>query len=146
MATLLAACAGPKTLPGDDQPTLASLASRRIEIQADAPGALPALDEARTIAAYQQFLNAAPQAPQRPEALRRLGDLEMDAADRRAAEATGGGAEIPDYRVAIERYETFLKAYPKDPRNDRVLYQLARAQEQGGQLEAALQTLSLIHI
>jgi tetratricopeptide (TPR) repeat protein len=142
VATLLAACAGPKTLPGDDQPTLASLAGRRIDIQADAPGALPALDEARTIAAYQQFLNAAPQAPQRPEALRRLGDLEMDAADRRAAEATGGGAEIPDYRVAIERYETFLKAYPKDPRNDRVLYQLARAQEQGGQLEAALQTLT----
>lgn len=141
-AALLAACAGPRTLPGDDQPTLASLASRRIEIQADAPGALPALDEARTIAAYQQFLNAAPQAPQRPEALRRLGDLEMDAADRRAAEATGSGAEIPDYRVAIERYETFLKAYPKDPRNDRVLYQLARAQEQGGQLEAALQTLT----
>ncbi|HRD99492.1 MAG TPA: tetratricopeptide repeat protein, partial [Rubrivivax sp.] len=139
---LLAACAGPGTLPGDDQPTLASLAGRRIEIQPDAPGALPALDEARTIAAYQQFLNAAPRAPQRPEALRRLGDLEMDAADRRAAEASGGGAEIPDYRVAIERYETFLKAYPKDPRNDRVLYQLARAQEQGGQLEAALQTLT----
>jgi tetratricopeptide (TPR) repeat protein len=142
VVALLTACAGPKTLPGDDQPTLASLAGRRIDIQTDVPGALPPMDEARTIAAYQQFLNAAPKAPQRPEALRRLGDLEMDAADRRAAEATGGGAEIPDYRVAIERYESFLKAYPKDPRNDRVLYQLARAQEQGGQLEAALQTLT----
>ena len=92
VVALLAACAGPKTLPGDDQPTLASLAGRRIDIQADAPGALPVLDEARTIAAYQQFLNAAPQAPQRPEALHRLGDLEMDAADRRAAEATAGAA------------------------------------------------------
>lgn len=141
-ASLLAACAGPKTLPGDDEPTLASLAGRRITVEPDAPGALPAVDEARTIVAYEQFLNAAPRAPQRPEALRRLGDLEMDAADRRAAEASGGSAEIPDYRVAIERYETFLKAYPQDPRNDRVLYQLARAQEQGGQLEAALQTLT----
>lgn len=142
VACLLAACAGPKPLPGDDEPTLASLAGRRIAVEPDAPGALPAMDEARTIAAYQQFLDAAPHAPQRPEALRRLGDLEMDAADRRAAEASGGGAEIPDYRVAIARYEAFLKAYPQDPHNDRVLYQLARAQEQGGQLEAALQTLT----
>ena len=28
----------------------------------------------------------------------------------------------------------FLTAYPKDPGNDRVLYQLSRAREQGGQL------------
>ena len=49
---------------------------------------------------------------------------------------------MPDYKAAIARYEDFLKAYPKDPRNDRVLYQLARAQEQGGQLEAALKTLT----
>jgi cellulose synthase operon protein C len=64
----------------------------------------------------------------------------MDRADRAAADATG--ADAPDYRAAIERYEAFLKAHPGDPRTDRVLYQLARAQEGGGQIEAALATLT----
>ncbi len=41
----------------------------------------------------------------------------------------------------MARYEEFLRTYPQDPDNDRVLYQLARAREQGGQLEAALATL-----
>ena len=139
-AVLLAACgSGPKTLPGDDAPTLASLRDRTVEIKADEPGALPAVAEAEGIAAYRDFLAAAPDAPQRPEAMRRLGDLEMDRADRVAAE---GASEVPDYKAAIERYEAFLKAYPADPRVDRVLYQLARAQESGGQLEAALATLT----
>ena len=141
-AALLAACgSGPKTLPGDDAPTLASLRDRQVEIAPDEPGALRAAAEADSIAAYREFLAAAPDAPQRPEAMRRLGDLEMDRADRVAAEGQGA-SEVPDYKAAIERYEAFLKAYPNDPRVDRVLYQLARAQEGGGQLEAALATLT----
>ncbi|CAD5374963.1 Tetratricopeptide repeat protein [Rubrivivax sp. A210] len=133
---LLAACGGTRRLPGDDQPTLATLAARSIKVEAE-PDLVVSDDQ--TIAAYRSFLEVAPKAPQRAEAMRRLGDLEMDRADRQAAE--GAGAE-PDYRGAIARYEEFLKAYPKDPRTDRVLYQLARAQEQGGQLEPALATLS----
>jgi tetratricopeptide (TPR) repeat protein len=139
VALLLAACAGPKKLPGDDQPTLASLGNRQITV---VPDNLPVLAEEQTIAAYQQFLAStplAPQAAQRSEALRRLGDLEMDLADRKATE--GAGSE-PDYKAAIARYQEYLKAHPQDPGNHRVLYQLARAQEQGGDLEAALKTLS----
>jgi outer membrane protein assembly factor BamD (BamD/ComL family) len=144
LAAGLVACSGaPKKPPSDDQPTLATLASRAsAKVEPDPPGTSAAVSEAQTIAAYRKFLDVAPQAPQRPEALRRLGDLEMDSADRRAAEATSAAAEVPDYRAAIARYQDYLKAYPQDPRNDRVLYQLARAQEQGGQLEAALKTLT----
>ncbi len=133
---VLAGCGGPRKLPGDDQPTLASLGTREIKV---APDAGVQVAEEQTIAAYRQFLEAAPKAPQRAEAMRRLGDLEMDRADRVSAE--GAGSE-PDYKPAIARYEEFLKAHPNDPRNDRVLYQLSRAQEQGGQLEAALATLT----
>jgi len=133
----LAACSsGPKKFKGDNEPTLASLGKREIKVTPDA-GAKVA--EEQTIAAYRQFLEAAPKAPQRAEAMRRLGDLEMDRADRVAAEGAGGE---PDYKPAIARYEEFLRTHPNDPRNDRVLYQLARAQEQNGQLEAALLTLS----
>jgi outer membrane protein assembly factor BamD (BamD/ComL family) len=140
-AVLLVGCSssGPKPLPGDNAPTLASLRDRQVEVVVDAPGALATAVEADSIAAYQSFLEAAPGAPQRPEAMRRLGDLEMDRADRVAAE---GSSEQPDYKLAIARYEAFLKAYPTDPRVDRVLYQLARAQESSGQLELALATLS----
>jgi tetratricopeptide (TPR) repeat protein len=133
---MLAGCGSPRKYPGDDQPTLASLGTREIKV---APDAGVQAAEEQTIAAYRQFLEAAPKAPQRAEAMRRLGDLEMDRADRVSAE--GAGSE-PDYKPAIARYEEFLKTHPNDPRNDRVLYQLARAQEQGGQLEAALVTLS----
>jgi cellulose synthase operon protein C len=139
----LAACSsGPKKFKGDNEPTLASLGKREITVTPDA-GARVA--EEQTIAAYEQFLKAAPKAPQRPEAMRRLGDLEMDKADRIAAEATGPGATgEPDYKAAVARYEEFLKAYPDDPKNDRVLYQLARAQEQVGDLDKALKTLSTL--
>jgi TolA-binding protein len=99
-------------------------------------------DETVAIAAYRKFLDSAPDpalAPQRAEAMRRLGDLEMDAADQRSAGSANGAA--PDYKAAVARYQEFLKAYPNDPGNDRVLYQLARAQEQNGELETALKTL-----
>ena len=71
--------------------------------------------------------------------MRRLGDLEMDGADRRLADGSQ-----PDYKAAIARYEDYLKNFPNDPGNDRVLYQLARAHEQSGALEVALKTLTAL--
>ncbi|MBQ0931580.1 tetratricopeptide repeat protein [Ideonella alba] len=133
-ALALAGCAsGP--LPGDDQPTLKALAQR--PLPAVTPGRLPT-DEQRALAAWQALLAAQPDAKQRAQALRRLGDLEMDATDARLASQDGASA---DYRAAIARYQTLLKETPNDPGNDRVLYQLARAQELGGDAPAALATL-----
>ena len=150
---LLAGCSsggsgwfGRTKLPSDDNaPTLASLKDRTATVQADTNDARLPSTEARTIAAYQAFLQTPPstqaqaalQAPQREEALRRLGDLEMDLADRSVADGA-----TPDYRAAIARYEAYLKAHPQAPGNDRVLYQLARAHEQNGALEAALKVLT----
>lgn len=140
LAVLLAACSSGKRPPGDNQPTLASLSKREVKLPPD-PGVQVA--EEQTIAAYRNFLAAAPKAPQRSEALRRLGDLEMDRADKAAGDGlatTANGA--PDYKAAIAQYQEFLKSHPNDPRTDRVLYQLSRAQEQGGDLETALKTLN----
>lgn len=143
-AAVLAGCAANKRPPGDNEPTLASLRDRSVSVTPDPRDANRAVAEDQTIAAYREFLTAAPQAPQRPEALRRLGDLEMDRADRLAAEGKGSAAkpDEPDYAGAIARYEEFLKTHPGDARTDRVLYQLARAQESSGQLEASLKTLT----
>ena len=134
---LLAGCASKYGTP-DNAPTLKTLAGREAQVGPDSgiKG-----NEELAIAAYRKFLQVAPNAPQRPEAMRRLGDLEMASADTRSADGETTKSGTPDYRAAIASYNDYLKAYPKDPDNDRVLYQLARASEQGGQLEAALATL-----
>ncbi len=135
IAVLLAACASKPPGATDNEPTLAALASRAAPKQG--PEALATTTPEQASAAYQRFLDIAPRAPQRAEALRRIGDLAMESADN---QSTSAGTN-PDYRVAIAQYQSYLKAYPDDPNNDRVLYQLARAHELGGQLEAALTTL-----
>ncbi len=138
-AGLLAGCASQRAGSPDDEPTLKTLAGRQVDVAPD-PGIQSS--EEMTVAAYRKFLEIAPKAAQRPEAMRRLGDLEMDIADNRLADGQAPTANgTADYRAAIARYEDYLKQYPKDPGNDRVLYQLARAHEQGGQLEVALKVL-----
>jgi len=134
---LLSACASKRGAQqdADNAPTLKTLSGREADVPED-KGIKADVGDA--IAAYRKFLETAPKAQQRSEAMRRLGDLEMDAADNRIA---SGAVVEPDYKAAIARYEEFLKEHPKDPSNDRVLYQLARAHEQGGNLEAAIKTL-----
>ncbi|HVJ60586.1 MAG TPA: tetratricopeptide repeat protein, partial [Burkholderiaceae bacterium] len=155
LMTQLSACSALRKAPVDNEPTVKSLENRSVAI---APDQGIQADTAKAIAAYRAFLASAPRDVQRPEAMRRLGDLEMESADERLA--SGNDASAPamsaapatpagpatisgagDYRAAIARYQEYLKDYPDAPRNDRVLYQLARAHEQGGDLETALRVL-----
>src|SRR5687768_6589313 len=81
---------------------------------------------------YRRFLELQRTDPQlRAEAMRRLGDLNLEAGeiDRLEREVT---AEDIQGAEAIKLYSTLLKAYPNYPRNDQVLYQLARAYETTG--------------
>jgi tetratricopeptide (TPR) repeat protein len=124
----------------DDAPTIKTLLTREVVIEPD-PG-IP-VDEDKAIAAYRNFLAVTPDAKPRAEALRRLGDLQMASADNANA-VTPTASGTPDYSAAIAQYRDYLRTYPDAPDNDRVLYQLARAQEQGGQLEEGLKTLDLL--
>jgi TolA-binding protein len=130
----LSACASKKST--DNEPTLKALAGRTVKIESD--NGVTA-DKTRAIDAYRKFLEIAPKAPQRAEAMRRIGDLEMDRAD--LITENPQSTQDPNYAAAITAYQSYLRTYPKDPANDHVLYQLARAQEQGGDLESALKTL-----
>lgn len=116
VAALLSACSGNKRLPGDNEPTLATLRDRTVAVVPDPSetrtSARSVVAEEETIAAYKEFLAAAPKAPQRPEAMRRLGDLEMDKADRQSADSAA--ADVPDYKTAIAKYEDYLKTYPDE--------------------------------
>src|SRR5512147_668277 len=90
---------------------------------------------------YRRFLELQKTDPQlRAEALRRLADLNMEAGE---GEDMADEASIVDTQGAevIKLYTNLLKSYPDYPRNDQVLYQLARAYETTRQPEKALATL-----
>jgi len=137
LAVLLSAC-GTKPSSPDNEPTLKALAGRTVDVPVG--GQPMKSSESQAIAAYTALLAAGPTPKQRAEALRRLGDLEMDRSDRVAAAASGPEA-TQEYKAAITRYQDYLRAYPQDPGNDKVLYQLARAHEQAGDLESAQKVL-----
>jgi tetratricopeptide (TPR) repeat protein len=119
-------------------PTVKDVGKRAVEVKTDSavgPSAAKAMDN------YRRFLELQKTDPKlRAEALRRLGDLNLETGelDRLESEVTRedlAGGE------AIKLYTTLLKAYPDYPRNDQVLYQLARAYETTGRPEQALATL-----
>ncbi|MEO8835126.1 MAG: tetratricopeptide repeat protein [Caldimonas sp.] len=137
-ACALSACSMFRSGTPDNEPTLKTLAGRKMSVDKED---VVAVNETKAIEAYRKFLDIAPAAPQRSEAMRRIGDLEMDSADSASIGASAASAAAPDYKAAVARYQDYLKTYPADPNNDRVLYQMARAYEQSGDIEAALKTL-----
>ncbi|MGH8232089.1 MAG: tetratricopeptide repeat protein, partial [Steroidobacteraceae bacterium] len=122
-------------------PTIGDLKANSVPLQ---QSAVPSGGAAKAMQNYREFLNMKNTDPkQRAEALRRLGDLNLESGEleRMASEVTQldvQGAE------AIRLYSTLLKAYPTYPRNDQVMYQLARAYETTGQSDQALATLDAI--
>jgi tetratricopeptide (TPR) repeat protein len=133
--------AAARDAPKSATPTIGDLRAGDLPLAPSAPGSGSA---ARAMDNYRQFLqlqNADPRL--RAEALRRLGDLNLESGEleRMASEVTQldlAGAE------AIRLYTTLLRAYPDYGRNDEVLYQLSRAYETTGQREQALATLDSI--
>src|ERR1043165_575695 len=124
--------------PKKKEKTIGELSARPVVVQPDAKVDASA---ARAMENYKRFLELQKTDPQlRAEALRRLGDLNMEAGEgeRMATEANSVDAQGAE---AIKLYTSLLKSYPDYPRNDQVLYQLARAYETTGQPEKALATL-----
>jgi hypothetical protein len=104
LACALSACSmfrGGGSTP-DNEPTLKTLAKRKVTVDKED---VVAVNEKKAIEAYRKFLDIAPAAPQRSEAMRRLGDLEMDSADSDSLNKTEGFAHggtpvagaAPDY-------------------------------------------------
>ncbi len=94
---------------------------------------------------YRAYLEATKKSQLRPEAQRRLADLEMERVEELQNEALEqerelSAAEKADYQNAIRLYEDLLQNHPGKKGNDRILYQLARAYELSGETEKALST------
>ncbi len=124
--------------PKKKEKTIGELGSRPVVIQ---PDQKVEASSQRAMENYRRFLELQKTDPQlRAEALRRLGDLNIEAGE---GERMAGEASLIDAQgaEAIKLYTSLLKSYPDYPRNDQVLYQLARAYETTGQPEKALSTL-----
>ena len=143
---VVALCAGvalsaTAAAPKKKEKTIGELSARPVVVQPDQKVEASA---ARAMDNYRRFLELQKTDPQlRAEALRRLGDLNMEAGE---GERLAGEASTIDMQgaEAIKLYTSLLKSYPDYPRNDQVLYQLARAYETTGQPEKALSTLNQI--
>ena len=91
---------------------------------------------------YRAFLDLVSDDPElRAEAMRRLGDLELEATEAEQLTQNIDALDHTGYNNAVGLYQQLLQAYPDYRRNDTVLYQLARAYEIGGRNEDALATL-----
>ncbi len=91
---------------------------------------------------YRAFLDLVTDDPElRAEAMRRLGDLELEATEADQLAQNIGSLDMSRFDNAVTLFQRLLEAYPDYRRNDTVLYQLARAYEIGGQTDEALQIL-----
>lgn len=132
----------PAQSSGQNPPrTIGDLTSKKVEVHKDTPAAASA---SRAMENYRRFLELQNTDPKlRAEAMRRLGDLNLDAGEIERLQSEVTMVDLQGGE-AIKLYTTLLKAYPDYARNDQVLYQLARAYETTGQPEPALATLDRI--
>ncbi len=139
-ATALSGCAlfgSINPLGEPREPTLASLGKQQVELEADQS---IADGRQKAAATYREALAATANPRMEAEALRRLADLELEFAEEALIEREQlpAGNEFDD---AIALYQSLLVRHPDDPGHDRVLYQLARAQENANRESEALATL-----
>jgi tetratricopeptide (TPR) repeat protein len=120
--------------PPPPPPTLKDLKRDAPEVRKDET---IAPDPERAKQLYRDFLELEGGDPAlRTEAMRRLGDLQMEAGD--GARGEGAGQGEAETREAIAIYTRLLEQEPGYPRADVVLYQLARGWESLGDADKAL--------
>jgi cellulose synthase operon protein C len=121
--------------------TIGDLAAKKVQVHKDTPADASA---SKAMENYRRFLELQNTDPKlRAEAMRRLGDLNLDSGELERLQSEVTAVDLQGGE-AIKLYTTLLKAYPDYPRNDQVLYQLARAYETTGQPDQALTTLDRI--
>jgi TolA-binding protein len=135
-SALLAAGAVVSGAEKKKEATIKDLQGRQVEVRQNEK--VDSSNE-RAMENYRAFLALSSADPKlRAEAMRRLGDLNLEAGEiERAEQDVAATAELKNTE-AIRLYTGLLKAYPQYPRNDVVLYQLARAYEANSQPDEAL--------
>ncbi len=122
-----------------DEDTIKSLEKKEVEIR---KGKMILGSSSLARENYRAFLDLVSDDPElRAEAMRRLGDLELEATEAEQLVQNIDALDSTGYNNAVGLYQQLLEAYPDYRRNDTVLYQLARAYEIGGRTDEALEVL-----
>lgn len=120
--------------------TIESLEDKTVEIRTGRV-IVDSSDKARDN--YRAFLDLVSNDPElRAEAMRRLGDLELEATEAQQLAENASNIEFDSYDNAVGLFHALLESYPDYGRNDSVLYQLARAYEIAGKTDEALRVLN----
>ena len=130
-------------LHGDNAPTIASLGKHPVKLEDTGVTS----SEVQAISAYREFLDTGDESDSRPQAMRRIADLNLEKEELpQASQSAYDSRSIQPSQahVSIDLYQNVLSLYPERADNDSVLYQLARAYELDGQPQQSLDTLALL--
>jgi len=120
--------------------TIGQLQGKEVEIR---PGKVIVHSKDLARDNYKAFLELAVDDPeQRAEAMRRLGDLELDATEEAQLVENIDEMSNSGYNSAVQMYEQLLEEFPDFRRNDTVMYQLGRAYEIVGRTDESLEVLN----
>ena len=143
LAVAVVAGCGPKPnlRPQDKSPPIRTLGKQKAPDQNKLPIILSDAitpDPEKALENYRKILELAPDEAMRAEAMRRMADLQVQVDD------SGSSSADSDQLLgdSIKLYKQLLSEKPDDPDNDRVLYQLARAYQNAGKPEEAIETLT----
>jgi TolA-binding protein len=119
--------------------TIKDLDSKEVQVSPDPPSDVK---PQQAIEQYRRFLELqSKNEKMRTEAMRRLGDLQVEVDEAARAAGVESGVEGLELKEAVTLYEGLLASHPDYPRNDAVMYQLSRAHEAAARPEKALAVL-----
>ncbi len=138
VTVIVALVAAPVVFAADD--TIKSLEEKSVDVR---PGKIILDSSELAREGYRDFLDlVSSDAELQAEALRRLGDLELEATEVEQLTQNIEALDSRNFDNAVGLYQRLLESYPNYRRNDTVLYQLARAYEVGGRTDDALTVLN----
>ncbi len=122
------------------QPTAAPVAPGKPAATASEPSPEITENTKKAIENYRKILELSPDSRVvKWEAQRRLADLQVEVSELDPEAEEKGIASAGN---SIDLYNSLLDSRPDDPDNDRILYQLARAYQNTGQVELAIESLT----
>jgi len=140
VSALLASAAHNASAAAEQKETIKSLENKSFEVR---PGNLIVNSTTKARDNYRAFLDLVSEDPElRAEAMRRLGDLELDASEAEQLSENIDALDSVAYESAVSLFHQLLETYPDYRRNDTVLYQLGRAYETAGKTDDSLEVLN----
>lgn len=118
---------------------VATLADLSPAILPDKTATLPAVDLDTLVATYREVLDVTNDADLRLRVQRRLAGLEMKRGEQKLYEQETVGGQ---FDLAIQAYQGLLTSNPSHIGNDRILYQLSKAHDLGGESDQSMLVLN----